>query len=86
MLFMSSSCIFHCRGYLRLCQSGFGNKVLWCQCEKVAGIFGSCRLRDHSGSLLMYDTSLFSSIHRRGAGLGPAIAFLTLVRPSISWP
>lgn len=30
---------------------------------------------------------LFSSIHKRGAGLGPAIAFFyILVRPSICWP
>lgn len=39
-------------------------------------IYGSCCFGRHIGSLLLHDSAVVYSIYKRGAGLGPAIAFL----------
>lgn len=40
------------------------------------GLHGGCFFGYHFGGVLVHLLLLFSSIHKRGAGLGPAIAFL----------
>src|SRR5690554_6555161 len=42
----------------------------------MARLYRGCRFGHHPGRMQLHHSALFSSIHKRGAGLGPAIAFL----------
>ena len=68
--------LFYRGGYLCFCKPGIHIKVLWSQRQKVAGY----TVAAVSGTILAVCSCtilpFFSSIHKRGAGLGPAIAFL----------
>lgn len=73
---MFVACIFYCRSNCSFCESGCGNEIFWSKSKKwvaytVASVSGTI-LAVCSCTIL----PLFSSIHKRGAGLGPAVAFL----------
>lgn len=71
-----AACFLHRRSYRRIRQSGVGAEILRRKCQKwlsytVAAVSGGI-LAVCSCTIL----PLFTSIYKRGAGLGPAIAFL----------
>ena len=73
---MSAACVLHRWSDSRVCQPGFGNTVFRRERKEMAGLLDSCRLGGILAVCSCTILPLFTSIYKRGAGLGPAIAFL----------
>jgi uncharacterized protein len=68
--------IFNCRCNCCICQPGICPEVFRCAGEEMGCLFCCLGVGYNTCRMLLYHIASFSSIHKRGAGLGPAIAFL----------